>query len=403
MFRTLRRIGRTSVPISDNLGKARKKLRALASPEANLVARAKAGLTAGRRARQQIASNNREISALRRELAEARGGVAGHPGTGASSPVFFVVGYQKSGTTWLQKMLDTHPEVLCDGEGRPFGRNWRQEYLKQKAASYPPTSLYHAILSAEDLRYWVERSVWSKRDDTEEHLGNLTRLAVEYFLTQRLLKSGKRFVGDKTVLQEPGIVREIGEIFPEARVIHIVRDGRDVAVSAMHHRWNQAEDRGGTVALKPEEVRKRAAYAEDPETLIASGGGIFSEGWLESRSAKWAERVGGTVKDGPALLGPRYAEVRYEDLLVQPEREMERLFGFLGADASEGVVRRCVEAASFGRLSQGRKRGEEAASFFRKGIAGDWKNVFTERDRAVFKDAAGDVLVALGYERDRDW
>jgi hypothetical protein len=113
--------------------------------------------------------------------------------------------------------------------------------------------------------------------------------------------------------------------------------------------------------------------------------------------------VGGTVKDGPALLGPRYAEVRYEDLLVQPEREMERLFGFLGADASEGVVRRCVEAASFGRLSQGRKRGEEAASFFRKGIAGDWKNVFTERDRAVFKDAAGDVLVALGYERDRDW
>jgi hypothetical protein len=391
------------VPISDNLGKARKKLRALTSPDANLVGRATARLTAGRRARQQIASNNREISALRRELAEARGGTVGATETNASSPVYFVVGYQKSGTTWLQKMLDAHPEVLCDGEGRPFGRNWRQEHLKQKPASYPPTSLYNAILSAEDLRYWIERSVWSKRDDTEEHLGNLTRLAVEYFLTQRLLKSGKRFVGDKTVLQEPGIVREIGEIFPDARVIHIVRDGRDVAVSAMHHRWNQAEDRGGTVALEPEEVRKRAAYAEDPETLIASGGGIFSEGWLESRSAKWAERVGTTVKDGPALLGPRYAEVRYEDLLVQPEREMERLFGFLGADASEGVVRRCVEAASFGRLSQGRKRGEEAASFFRKGIAGDWKNVFTERDRAVFKEAAGDVLVALGYERDCDW
>jgi Sulfotransferase domain len=76
---------------------------------------------------------------------------------------------------------------------------------------------------------------------------------------------------------------------------------------------------------------------------------------------------------------------------------------FLGADASERTVRRCVDAASFEKLAEGRERGQEAASFFRKGIAGDWKNVFTEQDKRDFKAVAGDLLVALGYEEDDDW
>jgi hypothetical protein len=357
------------------------------------------------RLRQQLKNKNREISTLRKELARARGGTspAMPAAEGVTSPVFFVVGYQKSGTTWLMKMLDSHPEVLCQGEGRPFGRNWRQENLKRLQASYPPASLYNAMLSAEDLRYWVERSVWTKRDDTDEHLGHLTRLAIEYFLTQRLLVSGKKQVGDKTVLHEPGIVREIGEIFPEARVIHIIRDGRDVAVSAMHHRWNQARDMGGTVELGPDELARREAYRKDPQALVDAEEGIFPEGWLESRTERWAERIGSATKDGPATLGSNYAEVRYEDLLDNPEREMERLFGHLGADTAGPVVKGCVEAASFEKLSDGRERGEEAASFFRKGIAGDWKNTFTKGDKEVFKSVAGDLLVQLGYERDRDW
>jgi len=62
-----------------------------------------------------------------------------------------------------------------------------------------------------------------------------------------------------------------------------------------------------------------------------------------------------------------------------------------------------VRAASFERLAGGRSRGQEAASFFRKGVAGDWKNVFTERNKQDFKAAAGDLLIELGYEEDGDW
>jgi Sulfotransferase domain len=354
--------------------------------------------------RQQIASKNREIVALRRKLTQVRGAAVRLPDPSAESmPLFFVVGYQKSGTTWLMKMLDFHPEILCQGEGRPFGRNWRQEHLRQRRVSYPPTSLYNAILSSEDLRYWIERSVWSRRGDKEQHLNNLTRLAIEYFLTRQLSKTGKRLVGDKTVLLSPEIIEEISAICPKAKVIHVMRDGRDVAISSTHHGWNQAEDQGGTSKLTPERLAKREAYRKDPQMLLKTGEGIFPDGELSKSAARWRARVRKTVKDGPALLGANYGEVRYEDLLEKPEEELRRLLKFLGADASEQIVRKCVSAASFEKLAGGRKRGQEAASFFRKGIAGDWKSVFTEQNKQDFKASAGDLLIELGYEEDNNW
>jgi hypothetical protein len=67
-------------------------------------------------------------------------------------------------------------------------------------------------------------------------------------------------------------------------------------------------------------------------------------------------------------------------------------------------VKQCVSSASFERLSRGRQRGEEdPSSFFRKGIAGDWQNVFTEEDKRVYKEEAGSLLIELGYEDDNHW
>ena len=110
------------------------------------------------------------------------------------------------------------------------------------------------------------------------------------------------------------------------------------------------------------------------------------------------------VEDGPTLLGTNYCEVRYEDLVEKPEVAVRRLLEFLGAEAGEETVRRCVGSASFEKLAKGRKRGQEdPSSFFRKGVVGDWRNVFTERDKYVFKEEAGDLLIKLGYEEDSDW
>src|ERR687898_3266595 len=179
-------------------------------------------------ARRQIAIKDAEIVALRRELARERGEEPSP--SAASTAAYFVVGYQKSGTTWLMRMLDSHPEILCKGEGRFFGKDWRRESVKQTDAKRPPGSLYHAILDAEYLRLWIERSVWSRNEAAEEHLDNILNMMIGYFLVGELSKTKKRLVGDKSPLLTPDTIKEISGVYPEARVIHIIRDGRDAAV-----------------------------------------------------------------------------------------------------------------------------------------------------------------------------
>lgn len=346
-----------------------------------------------RGARVRLGTAGRKV--VSRAGKRTRGRIAA--GEGARPSVFFVVGYQKSGTTWLMRTLDAHPEVLCRGEGRFFDGGWRQESLLENS-DRPPASLYNAMLDAEYLKLWIERSVWSKDDDTGEHLDNLTRMATDYFMRSELAKTNKKMAGDKSPLLTPETVTEISRIHPDSKVIHIIRDGRDAAVSAMHHAWNFGKKENAQM------LARREAYLDRGEDPARSGESIFSGRMLEKLAADWSARVGRAIKDGPTLLGANYAEVRYEDLLQNSEREIRRLLTFLGAEAGEKTAKRCVNAASFQKLSRGRERGEEdAASFFRKGVAGDWKHVFTEEDKAVFKRKAGKLLIKLGYEKNEKW
>jgi hypothetical protein len=167
-------------------------------------------------------------------------------------------------------------------------------------------------------------------------------------------------------------------------------------VSAAHHSRNFGKARKG--------VRTPGDRCAEPGELQLAGESIFAGNSLERMAAEWSRRVGKTVEDGPALLGESYTEVRYEDLLERPEEEVRRLLEFLGAGSNEEIVRRCVNAASFERLSGGRERGkEDSSSFFRKGVAGDWRRFFTREDRRIFKQEAGELLIEIGYETDNNW
>ncbi len=322
---------------------------------------------------------------------------------GVSTTAFFIVGSRKSGTTWLQGLLNAHPDVLCQGEGRFFNKVWFREDLKDASAYVPPRSLYGALYSSGDLRLWLERSPWSHHEDTERFFASLTRFAADYFLKRKLANTGRRIVGDRTsFLPGANVVEEIKEIYPEAKIIHVIRDGRDVDVSWVHQRWNRASDRGGMQILRPAEIRRRDAYENDPQRFAELG--AFEKEELRRRAGMWREQVSGASESGPRLMGDNYTEVQYESLLDDTAAETDRLLRFLGVETSNEVVRQCVEAARFENFSGGRQRGEEDnSSFFRKGIAGDWRNVFTEKDKQIYKEVAGDLLVKLGYEKDNDW
>jgi hypothetical protein len=167
---------------------------------------------------QQVAKKDRELEALRAELDRARGALSLAGYTDRTFPVFFIVGFAKSGTSWVARILNAHPEILCKGEGIFFGRG---ADLGRRRGLLTPTSLHGALADSEHLQAWVERSIWTRGDDVDQHLTNLTRMAIGYFLREKLAASGKRIVGDKT----PFVTERDKEVFKEAAGELLIRLG----------------------------------------------------------------------------------------------------------------------------------------------------------------------------------
>ena len=309
--------------------------------------------------------------------------------------VFFIAGEMRSGTSWLRRTLSAHPEIACGHEGSFFGRNYDHEEIPVYMG--PVSSFTRALAVSEELRVWHQLPWNQWTYGYEEDLRYLTRLSIDYFLAKEVARTGKRMVGDKSP-QNTECLDEIHEVYPDARIVHIVRDGRDVAVSAMHHWWRLAKDQEeGVFELTPEELEIRDAYLEDREGFLASGRSIFTEERLGQLARRWSYRVGKAHQEGIALYGERYLEIRYEDLLKHTPETLRRVLELLGARKEKETIERCIRASSFERISSRRRGEEDSRSFFRKGVAGDWREVFTGRDREIYEELAGDQLVKLGY------
>lgn len=307
---------------------------------------------------------------------------------------FFIVGHGRSGTTWLQNILDSHPEIVCKGEGMFFGRSIS---LNKRAQN-----LHAALASSEELKTWHDRRVWTS-GKFEDYLPAFVRSITEPLLLEELSKNpGAKVVGDKTP-HYVFVLDEVRSIYPEARIIHILRDGRDVVLSNLFNTWNRAEDRGGAAKAPPEVLEKRDRFFADPEAFLARES-IFTEEMLRRVAQGWSRTVHKGLEDGQEMFGEKCVQVKYEDLLQAPVEHVQRLLSFLDVSDEEDLISSMIEENSFEKMSGGRQRGDDDPnSFFRKGLAGDWKNYFTERDKQIFKNQAGDALIRLGYETDLDW
>ena len=251
---------------------------------------------------------------------------------------FFVTGSPKSGTTWLQKTLDGHPEVVCSGEGAFMERiakpivEMREEYNKHQALV--------ADRVYEHCSYYEPLSMAS--------IGPAVREIIVSLMSQRAYE-GVLAIGDKTP-RHNFFLFGLDSLFPTAKFINIVRHPYDVAVSKLFH----ASRAGQEDALQAESAARASL--------------------VEQAAKDWAvaqQRVAEFRQKHPR----RIIEVKYEDLLEQPMEEATRLFSHLGVSTDHEAVSIAVESASFEKLSGGRSRGvEDTSSFFRKGIAGDWKS-----------------------------
>lgn len=91
--------------------------------------------------------------------------------------------------------------------------------------------------------------------------------------------------------------------------------------------------------------------------------------------------------------------VRYEDLLVDTSGTLDKIFTFLGLEGFHSSIPKIVSRHEFAQRSSGRTPGaEDTSSFVRKGVSGEWRDIFTEELKAAFAVEMEDIVTALGYE-----
>jgi hypothetical protein len=246
-----------------------------------------------------------------------------------SAPVqtIFNVGARRSGTYWLQRIVCAHPAVAeVPGE----------TYLFSHGVAPLMERFQHDDRDAPGVgRVYADRArvVGAVRGLCDAVLGEFAA-------------PGQTHVAERT----PWHVHHlplIGEVYPDARFVHIVRDGRDA-------------------------VRSLVAKAWGPATV-----GEGAQEWRASVEAGLAAAPG---------LGDRLIEVRYEALLADPRAEVERVYAHLGLEG--GVDRALTAAAEVANLG-----GHDG----RVG-AGKWREGWGRRELRAFDRVAGDLLRELGYE-----
>lgn len=96
---------------------------------------------------------------------------------------------------------------------------------------------------------------------------------------------------------------------------------------------------------------------------------------------------------------------KFEDLIGTNQLEsFKRIFDHCEISIPNSTLKGLLEKYSFEKLANGRKQGEaDSKSHYRKGISGDWQNYFNENHKKLFKQAAGNLLVELGYEKNDNW
>ncbi len=278
------------------------------------------------------------------------------------NPYVFIVGCPRSGTTLLRRMIDAHRQIAITRE-----THWIAKRFERRQGVTPD-----GLVTPELLSWLLSDEKFTRmrigQDELEGLVAGEEPVSYSTFVTGVFdlygKGQGKRLVGDKV----PGYVRSIPTLhalWPEARFVHIIRDGRDVSLSAIN--WSR------TYKL----ARKFSTWTEDPITTAAV--------WWE-----WHVRLG--REDGGSLAPKLYHEVRYEELVSEPAKECEKLCSFLNLPYDDAMLK------FHERLPDPRSYAKKK---WRPIIVGlrDWRTQMPAEDLERFEAAAGELLEELGYPR----
>ena len=263
----------------------------------------------------------------------------------------FVVGMPRSGTKLLRELLNRHSEIAIPPNETHF-----LPYLFRRRDTYGPLDhrdnfelFYGDVTKSAFFQRLTERQQRIDGDGwfAEIEDGSFAG-AVEAMYRHYAKRAGKRIYGDKTPSYMVHLPLLAGQ-FPRARFLHIVRDPRDQCVST------------------------RKAWGKN----------------IIRAAQRWNDEVGVCRADARVHAPRRYLEVRYEDLLSDPDSTMRRLCTFLGVTFESAMLTLERPAEAIGDA-----RG---AAHIVASNTGKWDRSLDPREVTAIERIAGAMMVELGY------
>jgi protein-tyrosine sulfotransferase len=273
------------------------------------------------------------------------------PYLSAAAPIL-IGGCGRSGTTLLRVILDSHPSLCCGPESNLFlvGKTHR--------------------FSLEEIAFKFDLTV-ARISEMERASTSLAEFIDRFFAAYAAARGKPRWA-EKT----PKNVTALDFIFahfPDAKFLHVIRDGRDVACSLRTHpRHKVVNDQ-----LVPLNTR-------NPWEL-----GVLR--WVEDVRAGLAFRA-----------DPLYREIRYEDLVARPEPTLRVLFEFIGEPWHDNVLQFHAEHGSSRDVRKFPQNPEAIRPLYSDAV-GKWRTEMTSAETEFFKVHGGPLLIELGYEADNSW
>lgn len=295
--------------------------------------------------------------------------------------IHFIISAPRSGSTWLTTALNAHPEIFGT-EQRLFGDFC--EVWQNNDGTTAPRITFDKYAKSFGMHYFYQ----FMNRDFGTFVEDFQKSFIKFLCHFATGRTGKKVIIDK-ITPYPGtaqfVIKEIKRLLPEAKIIHLVRDGRDVLTSGTFD-W-LLKDAEGT-------DRHEFYFRPIPGMRLER---FFDAKVIKKWAGNWNETIDIFNEEPPSH------RITYEEMKDDMAEALKKLFIAIGVESNNEIADKCEEESTFERMS-GRPPGqEEPTAKARKGIVGDWRNYFTLADGELFDALAGEQLMAMGYEADSNW
>jgi len=268
----------------------------------------------------------------------------------------FIIGAPRSGTTWLQLMLGAHPNVVTTVELTTFN-----EYIAPLVHAWDGNKRINDNIAEFSLPFLFTD------EEFEQIISEFLRKINEKVLYKK--PSATHILG-----KHPGItdhIQLIKKYHPKAKFIHIIRDGRDAALSA---------------------VKTRETAGFGASTILQAG-------------QIWRHLV--TAGQQANIYSGDYLEVRYEELHEDTVKLMRVVYDFCGLEIDNAEIQNIVDRHQFKLLQKEARVADDAAKapigHYRKGKIGSWKEELKPYDLYLISAVCNSLLLELGYIQCHNW